>query len=418
MPAACGPMASLVRGGTRCWQKVTVSLNRGWETNIIAAKGGECQDMQRAIRLFFAVVGFVGGFYLFSSLDGLVREFLLPSLPSWGRMALLTTSVLAGGVLGAVLGPLALRLAWQAATWCQARLARIPTFDILAGAAGLIVGLVIAYLLRPALQPLPLVGSYLPGAVSLLLGYLGWVVALHKREEMVSLLSALSSVGRERPTERVGDDRELRGSKILDTSAIIDGRVADVARAGFLDGTLVVPGFVLDELRRIADSADPVKRSRGRRGLDLLKRMQQEGGAAVCILDREGERGDGGEVDVRLVRLAQRLDGKIVTNDFNLNKVASLHGVGVLNVNELANALRPVFLPGEEMSVYILRDGKEPGQGVGYLEDGTMIVVEGGKRHIGETVEVEVTSVLQTAAGRMIFARPRVAAEARLGARA
>ncbi len=376
--------------------------------------------MQRAIRLFFTVLGFAGGFYFYGSVDGFVRTLLLPSVPSWGRMALLGASVLTGGVLGAVLGPAAVRLAWQAAIWCQARLARIPTFDILAGAAGLILGLVIAYLLRPALQPLPLVGPYLPVGVSLLLGYLGWMVALHKREEVVSLLAALPRVGRERGPERAGDERDLRGAKILDTSAIIDGRVADVARAGFLDGTLVVPAFVLDELRRIADSADPVRRSRGRRGLDLLNRMQQEKGAVIRILDRErdGDRGESGEVDVRLVRLAQRLEGKIVTNDFNLNKVASLHGVGVLNVNELANALRPVFLPGEEMAVYILRDGKEPGQGVGYLEDGTMIVVEGGKRHIGETIEVEVTSVLQTAAGRMIFARPRAAAEARLGARA
>lgn len=371
--------------------------------------------MQRAIRLLFAAGGLISGFYLFNSVDGLMRDLLLPAMPAWGRMALLAASMLAGGIAGLVVGPMALRWVWQAATWCQARLARTPTFDILAGAAGLIIGLLIAYLLRPALQPLPLVGPYLPVAASLLLGYLGWMVALHKREELAGLVTALPRVG---GRERAADERELRGAKILDTSAIIDGRVADVARAGFLDGTLVVPGFVLDELRRIADSVDPLKRNRGRRGLDILSRMQKEQVVPIRIYDREAERGEAEEVDMRLVRLARKLDGKIVTNDFNLNKVAALHGVGVLNVNELASALRPVFLPGEEMSVYILRDGKEAGQGVGYLEDGTMIVVEGGKRYIGETIGVEVTSVLQTAAGRMIFARPKVAAEAKLGSRA
>jgi uncharacterized protein YacL len=189
---------------------------------------------------------------------------------------------------------------------------------------------------------------------------------------------------------------------------IIDGRVADICRTGFLEGTIYVPGFVLDELQHIADSSDSLKRARGRRGLDILNAMQKDFPLLVRVFDnRLGPGSQGLEVDTRLVALAKQLEGIIVTNDFNLNKVAGLQGVAVLNVNELANALKPVVLPGEEMTVTIIREGKEQNQGVAYLDDGTMIVVEDGRRYIGETLEVNVTSVLQTVAGKMIFARLR-----------
>lgn len=181
----------------------------------------------------------------------------------------------------------------------------------------------------------------------------------------------------------------------------------DISKTGFLEGELVVPGFVLEELRHIADSPDLLKRNRGRRGLDILNKMQKEMEITVRIINKDYE--DIAEVDSKLIKLAQELSGRIVTNDFNLNKVCELQGVSVLNINELANAVKPVVLPGEEMSAQIIKDGKEAGQGVAYLDDGTMIVVEGGKRFIGETVEVLVTSVLQTAAGRMIFAKPKAA---------
>jgi len=194
--------------------------------------------------------------------------------------------------------------------------------------------------------------------------------------------------------------------KLLDTSVIIDGRIADIADAGFLEGVLVIPSFVLEELQRIADSSDVLKRNRGRRGLDILKRMQKDESLTIEIVD---ERMDDAEVDAKLIKLAQMMNATILTNDFNLNKVAELHGVSVLNINELANALKPVVLPGEEMTVHVVKDGKEAGQGVAYLDDGTMVVVDGGKRHIGDSIGVMVTSVLQTSAGRMIFAKLKAA---------
>ena len=203
--------------------------------------------------------------------------------------------------------------------------------------------------------------------------------------------------------------RENEVFKILDTSAIIDGRIVDICKTGFLEGVLVVSGFVLEELRHIADSPDLLKRNRGRRGLDVLNKIQKEMDIPVQIY--EGDFDDIPEVDSKLVRLAKTINGKIVTNDFNLNKVCELQGISVLNINELANAVKPVVLPGEEMLAQIIKDGKEAGQGVAYLDDGTMVVVEGGRRYIGETIEVLVTSVLQTAAGRMIFAKPKFDSE-------
>ena len=191
--------------------------------------------------------------------------------------------------------------------------------------------------------------------------------------------------------------------KILDTSVIIDGRIFDICKAGFVEGELVIPSFVLGELRHIADSADALRRARGRRGLDMLQKLQNELDCPVRVVERENE--DGAEVDVRLLRLAREMGGAVMTNDYNLNKVASVTGVQVLNINELAGALRPVALPGEEMTVHLVREGKEPGQGVAYLDDGTMVVVENGGWRLGETLDAEVTTVLQTSAGRMIFAR-------------
>ena len=193
--------------------------------------------------------------------------------------------------------------------------------------------------------------------------------------------------------------------KVLDTSAIIDGRIADLCKTGFLEGVLIVPNFVLGELQRIADSAEQLRRNRGRRGLDLLHQMQKENQVAIKILDHDYE--ESTEVDTKLLRLARELGAKVVTNDYNLNKVAELYGVCVLNINDLSNAIKPVVIPGEEMLVHVLRDGKEFGQGIGYLEDGTMIVVEGGKSFIGSDIIILVTSVLQTSAGRMIFAKPK-----------
>jgi uncharacterized protein YacL len=191
--------------------------------------------------------------------------------------------------------------------------------------------------------------------------------------------------------------------KILDTSVIIDGRIADICGTGFLEGILVIPNFVLNELQMIADSADSIKRNRGRRGLDILNKMQKDQSIKVKISDMDFK--DIHEVDSKLVQLAKVMKAKVITNDFNLNKVAEFHGVEVLNINELSNALKPIVLPGEEMKVHLIKEGKDSNQAIGYLDDGTMVVVENGRRRINEEVEVTVTSVLQTTAGRMIFTR-------------
>ncbi|WP_158750855.1 PIN/TRAM domain-containing protein [Acidobacterium sp. S8] len=230
--------------------------------------------------------------------------------------------------------------------------------------------------------------------VLLLMSYVGLVVGTSKGE-----LLNLSALG-----DLFSSERQVkRNVKILDTSAIIDGRIADMADTGFLDGTLVIPEFVLRELQMVADSSDGSKRQRGRRGLDVLQRMQANSLLNVHITEEDFAHIR--EVDLKLIELAKQLDAKIVTNDFNLNKVAHLHHVPVLNINDLANALKPVVLPGEKMNIAILKEGKEYNQGVGYLDDGTMVVVDHARRMIGRSVEISVTSVLQTASGKMIFGR-------------
>jgi len=248
---------------------------------------------------------------------------------------------------------------------------------------------------------------FLHGLIVIVLPYLGLVFGARKGEwlEPVKLVSLFH------------DTRSYRRYRILDTSAIIDGRIAEVAETGFLDGTLVVPQFVLKELQAVADASDPLKRNRGRRGLDILHRIQKTSGIDVVISDVDFPTIK--EVDLKLIELAKTMSGKLVTNDFNLNKVAQLRGVDVLNLNELTNALKPVVLPGEVMNVFIIKEGKEYNQGVAYLDDGTMVVVDNARSRIGKNLEVVVTSVLQTTAGRMIFGRhveaavgPRPAAQA------
>lgn len=308
----------------------------------------------------------------------------------------------AGGAIGFVLSPFFIKHLWKFTYWVESRLNKMPIYDVLAGSLGLGVGLIISNLIGSAFMHIPIIGNYIPGVSSIVLGYLGMNIAINKREELVLLLVALPWKGKERLKEKIV---EVQQYKILDTSVIIDGRIADICTSGFVEGELVVPMFVLDELQHIADSSDLLKRNRGRRGLDILNRMQKELGLSVQIVNQDFD--EISEVDSKLVKLAQVMKGKLVTNDYNLNKVAELQGVTVLNINELSNAVKPVVLPGEEMIVHVVKDGKELGQGIGYLDDGTMIVVDSGKKYIGDTIGVLVTSVLQTAAGRMIFAKPK-----------
>lgn len=327
----------------------------------------------------------------------------------------LTTGVIAAISIGA--GVLFMFLAWLVAPrmmdaiqrWSRSvegSLSDMPLTQLFSGALGLIIGLVIATLVTQLFRSgLPeLVWATIAAVVYLMLGYLGASIGLRRWRELPSIFTGKQT----RAERKAAAQAQNRIGKILDTSVIIDGRIFDVCKTGFVEGPLVIPQFVLAELRHIADSSDPLRRTRGRRGLDVLAQLQNELDIEVVVTDADFE--DVQEVDVKLLKLAQQMGGVVVTNDFNLNKVASVTGVKVLNLNDLAGALRPVLLPGEEMTVHILREGKEYGQGVGYLDDGTMIVVDNGKRHIGDTVTVVVTTVLQTSAGRMIFTKLKEAA--------
>ncbi len=273
---------------------------------------------------------------------------------------------------------------------------------MISGSLGLIVGLLIAYLITPLLRNLVginLIYTILSVIVYGLLGFLGTRLGTTYLSDPTNLFTHFKFS----KSNSVSTETAL--PKILDTSVIIDGRIADLCKTGFIEGQLIVAEFVLEELRHIADSADSLKRVRGRRGLDMLNLLQNDLKTEVIITDEDFD--DVNEVDIKLLKLAQKKNGAVVTNDFNLNKVAGIQGVKVLNINDLANAVKSVVLPGEEMRIQIIKEGKEYGQGVAYLDDGTMIVVEDGRNLIGKNIDVVVTSVLQTSAGRMIFAKSR-----------
>lgn len=286
-------------------------------------------------------------------------------------------------------------------------LVKVPIADLMFGTIGLVIGLIVAFLITVSLSGMEIliVSDVLPIFVTVLAGYWGFQVGFKKRDELISLFS-INKLKSKKEIEEEAEANPNVKLKILDTSVIIDGRIADICQTGFLEGTLVIPYFVLEELQHIADSSDALKRNRGRRGLDILNKIQKE--LAVNVEIYEGDFEDIQEVDSKLVKLAKLVDGVVVTNDFNLNKVCELQNVPVLNINDLANAVKPVVLPGEELNVQVIKDGKEHNQGIGYLDDGTMIVVEEGRNYIGKTIDVIVTSVLQTSAGRMIFAKPKL----------
>ncbi|HLZ61859.1 MAG TPA: PIN domain-containing protein [Ktedonosporobacter sp.] len=308
--------------------------------------------------------------------------------------------------------------------WVRDKIRVVAASDLVAAAIGLIIGLIISALLAIPLAKLPDAwGSILPFIGAVLFGYLGVAVAVLRKNDIAHLFQgALTRRSREREREREEErERERERNKedrepvhppevvtqiLLDTSTIIDGRIADISQTGFISGKLVVPRFVLHELQRIADSADTMRRNRGRRGLEILNKLQKDATVPIEIIDADIE--GIADVDSKLVKMARNLHCPIITNDFNLNRVAELQGVKVLNINELANAIKPVLLPGEDIHIKVMQDGKELGQGVGYLDDGTMIVVENGRQYMNMTVEVTVTRVLQTVAGRMIFAHPKL----------
>jgi len=322
--------------------------------------------------------------------------------------------------------------------WVRDQIRHAQVSDLVAGVIGLFVGLSIAALTNIFLSQIRFLqlGQWLPILAALLFAYIGIAIAVLRKDDFAWLFSSALAASRARrlareDRERESDEHEEHGRLrdrltprrnvrtsdriLVDTSAIIDGRIADISQTGFVTGTLVVTRFVLEELQRIADSSDAMRRNRGRRGLEILQRLQRDETVSVEISDADVENIH--EVDAKLVKLARQWRCPIITNDFNLNRVAELQGVKVLNINELAHAVKPILLPGEEMNIKIMQDGKESGQGVGYLDDGTMIVVEGGKQYMGQTIDVTVTRVLQTVAGRMIFAHPKEMATGTASAR-
>ena len=308
-----------------------------------------------------------------------------------------------------VLASLAALIVFLVATGIFNRLVRVGdqlkemrSDEKIANTIGVILGLLVTLMISPLVLNIPHIGPLLTILLAITFVYLGTVLMGSMKDDIWRIVAT----DKTSTSATAAAETSVEHCKILDTNVIIDGRIADICRTGFLDGPIYVPGFVLDELQHIADSSDGLKRARGRRGLDILNQMRTELKMMVRTYDNT-DPNDRDEVDAKLVKLAHELNGMIVTNDFNLNKVAELQGVKVLNINELANALKPVVLPGEEMTVTIIKEGKEINQGVAYLDDGTMIVVEGARRHIGETLDVVTSSVLQTVAGKMIFASIR-----------
>ena len=312
-------------------------------------------------------------------------------------------------VLGLFLAPMLVRWLEKTTEKIVGLVSAMKTSDIIGCVIGLIAGLIIASLIGSAVARIKVIGPYLAILCVVLFGYVGLLVGYRKGDDIAQFFSRNRSSDKDRSDclekEKKKDKNALKVSpKILDTSVIIDGRIADICQTGFLEGDLIVAGFVLEELRHIADSSDALKRNRGRGGLDILNWMRNEFAGRIVVIEKDYP--NIAEVDSKLLKLAQDMHGVVVTNDFNLNKVAQLQGMRVLNINELSNAVKPVVLPGEEMHVTVIKEGKESNQGVAYLDDGTMIVVENGRRYVGKSINVVVTSILQTAAGRMVFAKP------------
>lgn len=353
------------------------------------------------IAVLFGAAGFYVGLYTVSQ-----NIVTLPTSIPWLKIGLIILTTLLGLLLGGFLSQRIINQSKRVAAYIDQHLAKTPVSALVMGGVGLIFGLIIANLLGSILAFMGPIGKAIWLLSTILLGYLGLSIGIKKRQDLVTLFCTYLPFGRDKHGK--AEAKNTGTYKLLDTSVIIDGRISELCESGFIEGVLLVPSFVVDELRHIADSSDVLKRNRGRRGLDILNHMRKNlPDVKVQVYDNVQSVDDIPEVDAKLVKLAQKLGAKVLTNDYNLNKVAELQGVKVLNINELANAVKPVVLPGEEMVVQVVKEGKEPGQGLAYLDDGTMIVVDGGKRRINQTITVQVTSVLQTAAGRMIFAKPK-----------
>ena len=372
---------------------------------------------KRLFKWFFTILGGLIGYEFFELTHFLLVKFnFISEFPSDVRTWMTAFFVFIFVIISYRIAPTLTQKGRKVADNIESDLQGVSSYALIGGAIGLIAGLVIAYLLaqiyKDVLTKPPL---YLTVTITLygIMAFLGTVVGSKKGGEMLSLIavSRKDQVQKQLAGEEnsyaysTKDKKSARVPKILDTSVIIDGRIMEIMKTGFLEGPIVIPEFVLVELRHIADSSDGLKRNRGRRGLDILNKIQTEYGIEIYNTDSEKALKEIPEVDVKLLKLAHIMKGKVVTNDFNLNKVALIKGVPVLNINELANALKPMVIPGETMNVTLIKQGKDHNQAIAYLDDGTMIVVEDGRRYIGKTLDINVTSVLQTAAGRMIFGK-------------
>lgn len=360
--------------------------------------------LKRLLRGLFTIVGIVLGLILGQGLLnlGYFSKFNIISSNLQVVLFYLLCSLF-GGLILFLISPWIIKVILSSIEYFEKSIRSVPVLDIIFGAVGAIIGLFFSLLFFGFFPNMPFLWKFIEQVICIIVAVIIGDISIKKREELISLFANIkkTSISKDKKGKQA-----IKGTpKILDTSVIIDGRIFDICQTGFVEGTLIIPNFVLAELRHIADSADGLKRNRGRRGLDILNKIQNELSINVEIYEKDFP--DIPEVDSKLLKLAQVMNGMVVTNDFNLNKVAEFQRVPVLNINELANAVKPVVLPGEEMTIDVIKDGKESNQGVAYLDDGTMIVVEGGRKHIGETLDVVVTSVLQTAAGRMIFVKQK-----------
>ncbi|MEG2153056.1 MAG: PIN/TRAM domain-containing protein [Clostridia bacterium] len=355
-------------------------------------------------RVIMTIIGAALGPAIVALVNGMLEYFgvmgIHDAFQKWAVILIYVAMGLITAIITIVFSPMLIDSFVKTIRRAEGGLADMTLPEIFFGVVGLLVGLIIAFL--GSTLTLGLTFTWLKFVISAVLyitfGYLGWSVVTKRKGEI-----NVPSWFKRSKDKTLAKDGAMARPKILDTSVIIDGRIADICRTGIVEGMLIVPAFVLQELRHIADSTDGLKRNRGRRGLDILNAMQEELPVPIKVIDTDYD--DISEVDAKLIKLAYDLGGVVVTNDYNLNKVAGVQRVPVLNINELANAIKPVVLPGEEMRAMIMKEGKEAGQGVAYLDDGTMIVVDGGRKYVGETVDTVVTSVLQTSAGRMVFAR-------------
>ncbi|ABR32318.1 MULTISPECIES: PIN/TRAM domain-containing protein [Clostridium] len=363
--------------------------------------------LKRLLRGIFSVIGLILGYF--------ISEILL-TIPQVDNLTYISTTItrvlfiiiisFIFGLIFYIISPIIYKGISNLIEYIEKSMQKMSITEIIYGTFGAVIALILMTFIAKPINDINIIGPILLILLNVLAAIIGAEIMIKKKEDITALLVNMKKpVIKEKKVKEVIKESIKGIPKVLDTSVIIDGRIFDICETGFVEGPLVIPNFVLDELRHISDSSDSLKRNRGRRGLDILNKIQKELAIETQIVEDDFPKI--AEVDAKLLKLAQKMEGKVITNDYNLNKVAEFQGVPVLNINELSNAIKPVVLPGEEMTIDIVKDGKESSQGVAYLEDGTMIVVEGGRKYIGQTTSVIVTSVLQTAAGRMIFAKPK-----------